>query len=100
MNRKGEVDFLVHCFKRFAGGRSDACSTSRAAPARTWSGWPSAATRMSGLDLSARNIEFLGERLAAKGLDGDLVVGGHDRLPAASARSTRPSACRTRRATC
>jgi hypothetical protein len=32
MNRKGEVDFLVHCFKRFAGGRVRACSTSRAAP--------------------------------------------------------------------
>jgi hypothetical protein len=30
---------------------------------------------MTGLDLSRSNIEFLGRRLAAKGLDGDLVVG-------------------------
>ena len=29
----------------------------------------------AGLDLSARNIEYLGERLADKGLKGDLVVG-------------------------
>ena len=70
MNRKGEVDFLVHCFKRFAGDRSAGSSTSRAAPDRTWSGWPSGATRHAGLDLSARNIAFLGERLADKGLDG------------------------------
>ena len=31
--------------------------------------------QMSGLDLSAKNIEFLGERLAAKGHQGELIVG-------------------------
>src|SRR5438046_825993 len=31
--------------------------------------------RMSGLDLSPRNVEFLRERLAAKGHEGELVVG-------------------------
>src|SRR2546427_10658266 len=30
---------------------------------------------MSGLDLSPRNVEFLRERLAAKGHEGELVVG-------------------------
>jgi SAM-dependent methyltransferase len=31
--------------------------------------------RMAGLDLSRRNIEFLADRLAAKGLTADLVIG-------------------------
>lgn len=75
MNRKGEVDFLVHCFKRYARGpvRSVldiACGTGPHLVRLADRGY-----RMSGLDLSARNIEFLGERLAARGRRGDLVVG-------------------------
>ena len=35
LNRKGEVDFLVHCFKRFSPGASGAWSTSPAAPGLT-----------------------------------------------------------------
>ena len=34
MNRKQEVDFLVHCFRTYARGPSRPCSTSPAAPAR------------------------------------------------------------------
>jgi SAM-dependent methyltransferase len=75
MNRKGEVDFLVHCFKRFARRPirrvlDIACGTGPHLVRLAERGY-----RMAGLDLSPRNIEFLGERLAAKGLSGDLVVG-------------------------
>jgi SAM-dependent methyltransferase len=75
MNRKGEVDFLDHCFTRFARRRvrtvvDIACGTGPHLVRLAERGY-----RMSGLDLSRRNIEFLGERLAAKGLGGDLVVG-------------------------
>jgi len=75
MNRKGEVDFLDHCFKRFARRRvrtvlDIACGTGPHLVRLAERGY-----RMSGLDLSRRNIEFLGERLAAKRLAGDLVVG-------------------------
>jgi SAM-dependent methyltransferase len=75
MNRKGEVDFLDHCFKRFARRRvrtvvDIACGTGPHLVRLAERGY-----QMSGLDLSRRNIEFLGERLAAKGLHGDLVVG-------------------------
>jgi SAM-dependent methyltransferase len=75
MNRKGEVDFLAHCFKRFARRRvrtvvDIACGTGPHLVRLAERGY-----RMSGLDLSARNVEFLGERLAAKGLTGELVVG-------------------------
>ena len=75
MNRKGEVDFLDHCFKRFARRRvrtvvDIACGTGPHLVRLAERGY-----RMSGLDLSRRNIEFLGERLAAKKLAGELVVG-------------------------
>jgi len=75
MNRKGEVDFLEHCFKRFARGRvrsvvDIACGTGPHLVRLAERGY-----RMSGLDLSRRNVEFLGERLTAKGLAGELVVG-------------------------
>jgi SAM-dependent methyltransferase len=75
MNRKGEVDFLVHCFKRFAGRSvrtvlDIACGTGPHLVRLAERGY-----HTTGLDLSARNIEFLGERLADKGLRGDLVVG-------------------------
>jgi SAM-dependent methyltransferase len=75
MNRKGEVDFLVHCFKRFARRPvrrvlDIACGTGPHLVRLAERGY-----HTTGLDLSPRNIEFLGERLAAKGLTGDLVVG-------------------------
>jgi len=75
MNRKGEVDFLDHCFKRLARRRvrtvvDIACGTGPHLVRLAERGY-----RMTGLDLSRSNIQFLGERLAAKGLTGDLVVG-------------------------
>ena len=75
MNRKGEVDFLVHCFKRFAGRSvrtvlDIACGTGPHLVRLAERGY-----QTTGLDLSRRNIEYLGERLADKGLRGDLVVG-------------------------
>lgn len=75
MNRKGEVDFLVHCFKRYARRPVKrvldiACGTGPHLVRLAERGY-----RMAGLDLSRRNIEFLGERLADKGMTGELVVG-------------------------
>jgi SAM-dependent methyltransferase len=75
MNRKGEVDFLVHCFRRFARRPvrrvlDIACGTGPHLIRLAERGYD-----MAGLDLSPKNIEFLGRRLADKGLDGDLVVG-------------------------
>ena len=75
MNRKGEVDFLVHCFERYAQGPvrrvlDIACGTGphliRLAER---------AYEMTGLDLSPKNIAFLGERVAAKKLKAELLVG-------------------------
>src|SRR5439155_12114209 len=68
MNRKGEVDFLVHCFKRFARRPvrrvlDIACGTGPHLVRLAERGY-----RPAGLDLSRRNIEFLRERLDAKGL--------------------------------
>jgi SAM-dependent methyltransferase len=75
MNRKGEVDFLVHGFKRFARRRvrrvlDIACGTGPHLVRLAERGY-----QLVGLDLSRRNIEFLGERLAAKALTADLVIG-------------------------
>jgi SAM-dependent methyltransferase len=75
MNRKGEVDFLVHCFRRLARRRvrtvlDIACGTGPHLARLADRGY-----QMSGLDLSRRNIEFLRERLAAKGQSAELVVG-------------------------
>ena len=75
MNRKGEVDFLVHCFQRFARRRvrrvlDIACGTGPHLVRLAERGYQTV-----GLDLSPRNIEYLGQRLADKGLSGDLVVG-------------------------
>jgi len=75
MNRKAEVDFLAHAFKAFARRPVRrvldlACGTGphlvRLA-ARKY--------HMVGLDLSLRNIDYLGARLRDKGLDAELVVG-------------------------
>src|SRR2546422_11728370 len=76
MNRKGEDDFLVYCFKRFArrpvrSVLDIACGTGPHLTRLADRGY-----RMSGLDLSRRNIDFLRERLAAKGHDADFVVAG------------------------
>jgi SAM-dependent methyltransferase len=75
MNRKGEVDFLVHCFGRF--GRRPirrvvdiACGTGPHLVRLAERGY-----RLTGLDLSRRNIEYLGQRLADRGLSAELVIG-------------------------
>ena len=74
MNRKQEVDFLVHCFRRYARGPVKnvldiACGTGPHLIRLGERGY-----RMSGLDLSPENIEFLGERARAAGLDVALLV--------------------------
>jgi SAM-dependent methyltransferase len=74
-NRKLEVDFLVHCFKRYAKTRvrrvlDIACGTGPHLIRLAERGYA-----MSGLDLSSENIEFLRRRLAAKGHAGELIVG-------------------------
>jgi SAM-dependent methyltransferase len=75
LNRKGEVDFLVHAFRRYARRPvrdvvDIACGTGPHLIRLADRGY-----RMSGLDLSPKNIEFLGERLAARGHTGRLVLG-------------------------
>jgi len=76
MNRKGEVDFLVHCFKRFARRApirrvlDIACGTGPHLIRLADRGY-----RMSGLDLSATNIEFLGQRIGDRGHRAELIVG-------------------------
>src|SRR4030095_3175298 len=75
LNRRGEVHFLVHCFKRYSRRRvrsvvDIACGTGPHLMRLADRGYA-----MSGLDLSPRNIEFLGQRLAANGHTGELVVG-------------------------
>ncbi|MBI3637749.1 MAG: class I SAM-dependent methyltransferase [Candidatus Rokubacteria bacterium] len=74
-NRKGEVDFLHHCFRRYAKRRvrrvlDIACGTGPHLIRLADRGY-----QMAGLDLSRSNIDFLRERLAAKGHRGKLVVG-------------------------
>jgi SAM-dependent methyltransferase len=75
MNRRGEVDFLAHCFGRYAKGpvrrvMDIACGTGPHLVRLAERGY-----RMTGLDLSPKNIAFLRERLVAKGLDAELIVG-------------------------
>ena len=75
MNRKGEVDFLVHCFTRYAKRPvrrvlDIACGTGPHLARLAERGYA-----MVGLDLSRANVEFLRERLAAKGHTAELVVG-------------------------
>src|SRR6185369_12923302 len=72
MNRKGEVDFLRHCFKRYARGSvrrvlDIACGTGPHLARLADNGYA-----MAGLDLSRANIDFLRERLAAKGQRAEL----------------------------
>jgi len=75
MNRKAEVDFLVHCFRQHARKPvrrviDIACGTGPHLIRLADRGY-----RMVGLDLSPKNIEFLGERLEARGRDAELIVG-------------------------
>jgi SAM-dependent methyltransferase len=75
MNRKREVDFLVHCFKRFARRPvrrvlDIACGTGPHLLRLAQRGY-----QTIGLDLSPDNVRYLGERLLAKGLTGELMVG-------------------------
>jgi SAM-dependent methyltransferase len=75
MNRKGEVDFLAHCFRRYARGPvrrvvDIACGTGPHLIRLADRGF-----RMIGLDLSPRNIEFLRQRLEANGQAAELIVG-------------------------
>jgi len=75
MNRKAEVDFLVHCFREFARRPVKrvldvACGTGPHLMRLAERGYA-----MTGLDLSAKNIEFLKTRLAARGDRGECLVG-------------------------
>jgi len=74
-NRKAEVDFLVQCFRRYARRPirrvlDVACGTGPHLVRLADRGF-----RMSGLDLSRANIQFLRARLAGDGHAGELVVG-------------------------
>src|SRR2546421_489157 len=74
-NRKLEVDFLVHCFERYAKARvrrvlDIACGTGPHLIRLADRGY-----QMSGLDLSPENIDFLRQRLAAQGHRAELIVG-------------------------
>jgi SAM-dependent methyltransferase len=75
MNRKQEVDFLVHAFRTYARRPirtvlDIACGTGPHLIRLAERGY-----RMSGLDLSPENIDFLRQRAAGKGFDVGLHVG-------------------------
>jgi SAM-dependent methyltransferase len=75
MNRKGEVDFLRHCFAHYARRKvrrvlDIACGTGPHLARLADHGYA-----MAGLDLSRANIDFLRARLAAKDQTAELVVG-------------------------
>jgi SAM-dependent methyltransferase len=75
LNRKAEVNFLVHCFRSYARRRvrrvlDIACGTGPHLRRLADRGY-----QMAGLDLSPRNIEFVAERVAVKGHRAELVVG-------------------------
>jgi SAM-dependent methyltransferase len=74
MNRRQEVDFLVHCFRRYARRPvrrvlDIACGTGPHLIRLAARGY-----QMSGLDLSPQNIAFLRERAAAGGFRPELFV--------------------------
>jgi SAM-dependent methyltransferase len=80
MNRKLEVDFLVHCFRTYARRPvrkvlDIACGTGPHLVRLAERGY-----RMSGLDLSPENVAFLDERAARKGLEVSLHVGNMTRF--------------------
>jgi SAM-dependent methyltransferase len=79
-NRKQEVDFLVHCFRRYVRRPvvrvlDIACGTGPHLIRLAERGY-----HMSGLDLSPENIDFLRERAAQKRLDVELLVGDMTRF--------------------
>jgi SAM-dependent methyltransferase len=74
MNRRQEVNFLVHCFRRYARRRvrrvlDIACGTGPHLIRLAARGY-----RMSGLDLSPQNIAYLRERAAGDGFTPELFV--------------------------
>jgi len=74
MNRRQEVNFLVHCFRRYARRPvrrvlDIACGTGPHLIRLAGRGY-----QMSGLDLSPQNIEFLRERAAGNGFTPELFV--------------------------
>ena len=74
MNRRQEVNFLTHCFRRYArrpvkSVLDIACGTGPHLIRLAERGY-----QMSGLDLSPQNIAFLRERAADKGLRPALLV--------------------------
>jgi SAM-dependent methyltransferase len=80
MNRKQEVDFLVHCFRRYARRPvarvlDIACGTGPHLIRLARRGY-----QMSGLDLSPQNVDFLAARAAAKGLRVSVSVGDMTRF--------------------
>src|SRR5262249_59085036 len=80
MNRKQEVDFLVHAFRTYARRPirtvlDIACGTGPHLIRLAERGY-----RMSGLDLSPENIAFLGERAQGKGFEVGLHVGDMTRF--------------------
>jgi SAM-dependent methyltransferase len=84
MNRKQEVDFLVHCFRRYAHRPVKrvldlACGTGPHLLRLARRGY-----QMTGLDLSPKNIAYLRERTAERGLSVELRLGDMTRfaLPA------------------
>lgn len=84
MNRKQEVDFLVHCFRRYSRRPVSrvldiACGTGPHLLRLARRGY-----RMTGLDLSSENIAYLGGRAAEQGLSVGLRIGDMTRfaLPA------------------
>lgn len=75
LNRRAEADFLDHCFRTYARGQvrrilDIACGTGPHLMRLAARGY-----QMAGLDLSRQNIEFLRQRLAAKGFEAELTVG-------------------------
>jgi SAM-dependent methyltransferase len=80
MNRKQEVDFLVHCFQAHARRPvrrvlDIACGTGPHLIRLARRGY-----RMTGLDLSPDNIAFVRERAAGAGVDVHLLVGNMTRF--------------------
>jgi SAM-dependent methyltransferase len=75
MNRKGEVDFLVHCFRRLARRPvrrvlDIACGTGPHLIRLAERGYA-----MTGLDLSPRNVEFVRQRMHDRGEAAEMFVG-------------------------
>jgi SAM-dependent methyltransferase len=80
MNRKQEVDFLVHCFRAYARRPVErvldiACGTGPHLIRLAARGYA-----MTGLDLSPDNVRYLRGRVDKRGLEADLRVGDMTRF--------------------